>query len=171
METKKVTLTLRIPKWIVKSLWKSLPLAIILTVISYTIAIDPDEHYEKRINNYSLQEYVLAERRTTPPPFMGDSFQYRPYGHFLTINSRYPGVDSATGKNIRMPILYRVYLAGQTFLSWKGLRFFVLMWILSFCLIWIYDHYRFSIKIISDDDKEKTSRVEENSLPNSDLSK
>lgn len=152
MANKKVTLTLRIPKWVIKYIWRGLPLAIVLTIVSYTIAIDPYEHYEKRTNNYSLQEYVLAERRTTTPSFMGDSFQYRPYGHSLTINSRYPGVDSATGKNIRMPILYRVYLAGQTFLSWKGLRFFLLMWILSFCLIWIYDHYRFSVKIVSDDE-------------------
>lgn len=170
METKKVTLTLRIPKWIVKYLWKSLPLAIILTVISYTIAINPYEHYRKSISRYAIDPYEMDESWTSPPRFMGDSFRYSPY-NFLTRETRYPGVDLKTGKNIRMPILFRVYLAGKTMLSWKGLRFFILMWVLSFGILWVYEHYRFSVKIISDDDKEKTSRVEENTSPESDLSK
>ena len=173
MEKEKKTLTLRIPQWVVKSIWRSFPFAVILTIISYSIAISA--FYSKTTEYWGGSKKFEDHYEIRTPSFMGGSSEFEPSNHLPVetrkILSSYfsNSVDFIPAK-FKLPLISRITLACKAMFSWKGLRFLVLMWILSWGFLWVYDHYRFSVKIISDNDKENTSQVE-SIIPESDTSK
>ncbi len=173
-QKEKTTLTLRIPQWVVKSIWRSLPLALVFTFIAYTIAITPI--YSKMTQSSGGREWQNEDYFAGVPSFMGDSFRINPYRYIESsdinsIEKQYSNRKNVLGTPIEVSLFSRFRLACRALFSYKGLRFIVLMWVLSFGILWVYDHYRFSVKIISDNDKENTSQVEESIIPESDTSK
>lgn len=181
MEKEKTTLTLRIPQWVIKYIWKCFLLAIVLTIVSYSIAIHP--YYTKTTiikqeildRNLLTVEHVNEDCIVSIPLFMSDAtfhFGHHRYGDTdVFITTHYDSLKNVSEGKLKIPLYARLYYAFKAMISWKGLRFFVLIWLLSFGILWFYDHYRFSVKIISDDEKEPNPHIEEPIMPESDTSK
>lgn len=126
---------IKLRKITLKTTINSLVLAFCLSLSIYAIAMKPVEHYQVK-NNGLYYSYFMDVEKAEIPSFLGDTYHYNVYKHIFN----YRGYPLITSKERiteypKMPLPFRLRVALMIMLSWKGLRFFILMLLLSYGVI------------------------------------
>lgn len=142
----------KLPKITLKSFLLSVTLAFFLSLSVYAIAMKPVEHYkvEPRFNEmvypkvFLGYDYYMDDSKAEIPSFLGNTYNYSPYKTVITYLD-YPLFFSreVVSEYPKMPLLFRLRISLMIMLSWKGLRFFILMLLLSY---WIIEYLTPKIK-------------------------
>ncbi|MBR5660630.1 MAG: hypothetical protein IKW99_03680 [Bacteroidales bacterium] len=137
----------KLPKISFKTILYSLPLAFCFSLFTYAVAMKPVEHYV--VKSFNVQDkngkptsimnytYFMDVSKAEISTFLGDTYRYNPYKSINTYFD-YP-LRSSFGHKVsqypKMPLLFRLRVALMILLSWKGLRFFIIMWLLSYGIL------------------------------------
>lgn len=135
--------SIKLPKISLKVALQSFVLAFCMSLTIYAIAMKPVEHYKINFTDtVGFRHYYMDVAQAEIPSFLGDTYYYNPYktlfsyrDYPLSVVSKY----SPQANDIKypsMPLLFRLRLALMILLSWKGLRFFLLMWLFSYGIVW-----------------------------------
>ena len=138
-EIKLPKISSKVAKWCI-------PLAFVISLIVYAIAMKPSEQYTvDESGNVSVD--VISKAKI--PSFLGETHHYFPYDTILSYRG-YPTYTPTRNEGLhcpKMPLLFRLRVALMIMYSWEGLRFFILMWLLSYGIVmFIKSKTQFNLK-------------------------
>ena len=153
----KKELSIRIPRWVVKNLRRSLPLTAVFCLAVYFLSVRVDQKWDVYNDNRYMFSFNYVNRVSVDAPaFLGNSRTFDPNKEkilgvfrYTNMERNYSGVSSWMNEKAKreMPLYVKAAIKFDTLLSWKGLRFFVIMLALAFGGFWFYDNYRLSISV------------------------
>lgn len=171
MDKKEVTIS--IPQWVIKTLKKSTPWAILFTLVVYFASVKIEQKWDKRYDSAIQHQYkYVKEIVVTVPSFLGNSYSFNPfkqkilgifeYNKLVTLGGIFASLEEEQSK---MPVYIKIAIVFSVLLSWKGLRFFILSLICAFGCVWFYNNYHISFNVIPESKEEDPSETTDQEMP------
>ena len=166
MEKKEVSI--RIPQKVIKTFLSSLPWAVFLTLVVYFTTVKIEQYWKQRYDHRTGHPYeYVNEVYVDVPSFLGNSYSFDPFKKKILGIFNYHQLvatggifSSSVEEQEKMPTHIKAATKLSVLFSWKGLRFFVLVFLCVYGCICFYNTYHISLKIIAENQEEKPADSE-----------